>query len=147
MLKWSPKMCPAAAAACLCLLAACSQYDVFGTRRDIIIDQPAGQSFLAMETTAGKVLATPSGMTLYTFDKDTQGTSTCYGDCAQAWPPFLGGQGAKEADFLTLVPRNDGTKQWAANGKPLYTFIKDVKPGEVKGENYNNVWHVVKVNQ
>ena len=145
MSTWKAILRPAAAATCLCLLAACSQYDIFGTRRDIYISQPSGQSFVSMQTTSGKVLASPGGMTLYTFDKDTQGTSTCYGDCAQAWPPFLGGSGAKEADFLTLVPRNDGTKQWAAKGKPLYTFTKDVKPGEVKGDGYNNVWHVVKV--
>ena len=50
-----------------------------------------------------------------------------------------------EADFLTLTTRTDGTKQWAAQGKPLYTFIQDKKPGSVKGDNYNNVWHVVKV--
>ena len=145
MSKWRKATRPAMAVACLTLLAACSQYDIFGTRRDIVIDQPAGQSFVSMETTSGKVLATPGGMTLYTFDKDTAGTSTCYGDCAQNWPPFLGGPDSKEADFLTLTTRTDGTKQWAAQGKPLYTFIQDKKPGSVKGDNYNNVWHVVKV--
>jgi predicted lipoprotein with Yx(FWY)xxD motif len=145
MSKWRNATGPAMALACLTLIAACSQYDVFGTRRDIVVDQPAGQSFVAMETTSGKVLATPSGMTLYTFDKDTTGTSTCYGDCAQYWPPFLAGAGAKEADFLTLTTRTDGTKQWMASNKPLYTYIQDKRPGQVKGDNYNNVWHVVKV--
>jgi predicted lipoprotein with Yx(FWY)xxD motif len=145
MSNWRTMLRPATVAICLCLLAACSQYDIFGKRRNIYYEQPSGQSFLSMQTTAGKVLATPAGMTLYTYDKDTQATSTCYGDCAEYWPPFLAGPGAKEADFLTLVPRNDGTKQWAANGKPLYTFVKDVRPGEVRGDNYNNVWHVVRV--
>ena len=94
MSKWRKASRPAIALACLTLMAACSQYDIFGTRRDIVVDQPAGQSFVAMETTAGKVLATPSGMTLYTYDKDAVGTSTCYGDCAQYWPPLIAGAGA-----------------------------------------------------
>ena len=146
MSKWRNATGPAMAVACLTLIAACTQYDMFGnTRRNIVIDQPASQSFMSMQTTAGKVLTTPDGMTLYTFDKDTQGTSTCYGDCAQYWPPFLGGAGAKEADFLTLTTRTDGTKQWMASNKPLYTYVQDKKPGQVKGDNYNNVWHVVKV--
>ena len=136
---------PLAVAACVLLLAACSQYDIFGKRRDIYIDQPAGQSFLSMETTAGKVLATPGGMTLYTFDKDTAGQSTCYADCAQAWPPMLGDSSSKPAGNLTLVARNDGKMQWAVDNKPLYTFVQDKKPAEVKGDNFNNVWHVVRV--
>jgi predicted lipoprotein with Yx(FWY)xxD motif len=136
---------PLAAAAFVFLLAACSQYDVFGTRRDIVVDQPNGQSFVSMQTTAGKVLATPGGMTLYTYDKDVQGVSNCYGDCAQYWPPALGDATSKEADYLTLVARTDGTKQWAANKKPLYTFVKDKKPGEVKGDGVDNVWHVVRI--
>jgi predicted lipoprotein with Yx(FWY)xxD motif len=136
---------PLAAAACFALLAACTQRDLFTPSRDIVVDMPAGQSFLAMQTTAGKVLATPGGMTLYTYDKDAEGQSTCYGDCAQNWPPLLGGATSKEADFLSLTTRTDGTKQWMANKKPLYTFVQDKKPGEVKGDNFHNVWHVVRI--
>jgi predicted lipoprotein with Yx(FWY)xxD motif len=136
---------PVAAAACFSLLAACSQHHLFSRQRDIIVDQPAGQSFVSMQTTAGKVLAAPNGMTLYTYDKDAEGKSNCYGDCAQNWPPMLGGAASKEADFLSLTTRTDGTKQWMANKKPLYTFVQDKRPGEVKGDNFNNVWHVVRV--
>jgi len=137
---------PLAAAACAFLLAACTQYDVFGNERhDIVVDQPAGQSFIGMQTTSGKVLAAPSGMTLYTFDKDAAGQSTCYDDCAQFWPPALGDSSSKPAGNLTLIPRKDGKMQWAADGKPLYLFVQDKKPGEVKGDGYNNVWHVVRV--
>jgi predicted lipoprotein with Yx(FWY)xxD motif len=136
---------PIAAAACFSLLAACSQHQLFSSQPDIIIDQPAGQSFVAVQTTAGKVLAAPNGMTLYIYDKDTEGVSTCYGDCAQYWPPMLGGPTSVEAGFLTLTTRTDGTKQWTANKKPLYIFIQDKKPGDVKGDNFHNVWHVVRV--
>jgi predicted lipoprotein with Yx(FWY)xxD motif len=46
---------------------------------------------------------------------------------------------------LTLVARKDGPKQWAFDGKPLYTFVQDKKPGQVKGDGFNNVWHVVRI--
>ncbi len=145
MTKLNTAWRPFAAAAFFSLLAACSQHDFFTPQRDIIIDQPAGQSFVSMETTAGKVLATPGGMTLYTYDKDVEGQSACYGDCAQYWPPMLGDTASKEADFLALTTRTDGTKQWMANKKPLYTYVQDKKPGEVKGDNFHNVWHVVRI--
>ena len=38
----------------------------------------------------GSVLVDGKGMTLYLFVPDKQlATSTCYGACAQAWPPLL----------------------------------------------------------
>ena len=131
---------PFAAVACLSLLVACSSHDIY-------VDVPANNHFMMMTSTAGNVLATPTGMTLYTFDKDTAGHSNCYADCAQAWPPMLGDSGSKPAGNLTLVPRSDGSMQWAIDDKPLYTFVQDKRPGEVKGENFRNVWHVVHVQQ
>ena len=129
---------PVAAVACLSLLVACRSHDIY-------IDVPPNNHFMMMTSTAGNVLATPAGMTLYTYDKDTAGQSNCYADCAQAWPPFLGDSASKPAGNLTLLPRSDGSMQWAADGKPLYTFVQDKKPSEVKGENFHNVWHVVHV--
>jgi predicted lipoprotein with Yx(FWY)xxD motif len=41
-----------------------------------------------------------------------------------------------------VITREDGSKQWAYKGKPLYTWTKDQKPGEKTGDNFNNVWHV-----
>ena len=35
-------------------------------------------------------------------------------------------------------------KMWAYNGLPVYTFIKDKKPGDVAGDGVGGVWHVVK---
>ena len=40
------------------------------------------------DTSKGKVWIDDKGMTLYTFDKDTSGKSTCNGPCAQNWPPL-----------------------------------------------------------
>jgi predicted lipoprotein with Yx(FWY)xxD motif len=44
----------------------------------------------------------------------------------------------------TIVVRDDGGKQWAYKGKPLYTWSKDAKPGDKTGDGFNSVWHVAK---
>ena len=100
--------------------------------------------FKVQATAIGKVLADPSSMTLYTYDKDSRGKSNCYGECAEYWPPMKATADAKPVGDLTIVTRDDGSKQWADDGKPLYTFVKDKKPGDVTGENYKNIWHIIK---
>jgi predicted lipoprotein with Yx(FWY)xxD motif len=100
--------------------------------------------FKAMQTASGTVLTDPKGMTLYTYDKDAAGTSNCVDQCAVNWPPAMATSADKPVGDLTIIKRPDGTLQWADEGKPLYTFIKDKKPGDVTGDNMKNVWHVVK---
>jgi predicted lipoprotein with Yx(FWY)xxD motif len=51
---------------------------------------------------------------------------------------------AKDAGNWTVVTRDDGTKQWAYKGKPLYFWKDDKKPGDVEGDNRGNVWHIAK---
>ena len=99
--------------------------------------------FKEMETSLGKVLVDANGMTLYTFDKDTAGTSNCYDTCAENWPPAVASASDKPTGDLTIIKRKDGTLQWADDGKPLYTFKQDAKPGDVTGDKKNDVWHVV----
>lgn len=84
------------------------------------------------------------GMTVYTFDKDTGGKSMCNGDCAKNWPPVMAPAGAKAEGKFTPIKRDDGMMQWAVDGKPLYTFTKDEKPGDMKGEGFKDMWHMPK---
>jgi predicted lipoprotein with Yx(FWY)xxD motif len=42
----------------------------------------------------------------------------------------------------TIITREDGGKQWAYKGKPLYTWAKDTKPGDGTGDGVNNLWHI-----
>ena len=88
------------------------------------------------------VLTTSSGMTLYTFDKDTADKSACTGACATNWPPLIAAPNATPWDDWTFVTRDDGARQWAFKGKPLYTWSKDAKAGDKTGDNFNNLWHV-----
>lgn len=92
------------------------------------------------------VLTNSAGMTLYTFDRDNAGSgkSACNGPCATNWPPLMAKEGAQGSGDYSIVTRDDGSKQWAYKGKPLYTWAKDQKPGDKTGDGVNNVWHVAK---
>jgi len=92
------------------------------------------------------VLATPSGATVYTFDKDTVGSgkSACNGPCAQLWPPVAAQASDAASGDWSIVTRDDGSRQWAYKGAPIYTFSKDAKPGDTTGDKFKDVWHVIK---
>jgi predicted lipoprotein with Yx(FWY)xxD motif len=100
----------------------------------------------------GMVLVDSTGMTLYDFHKDNGTTSSCYGACAQAWPPLLSegepqvSKGAS-ASKLGTTERKDGTTQVTYAGHPLYTFIEDQKPGEANGNDVSGFgaqWYALK---
>ena len=97
---------------------------------------------MVAETTKGQTLVDAAGMTLYTFDKDADGKSACNGGCAANWPPLMAEDGAMAEGAWSVITRDDGAKQWAYDGKPLYTWVKDTKPGDVTGDGFNGVWHV-----
>lgn len=91
------------------------------------------------------VLVNAAGMTVYTYDKDEAGSgkSSCVAACAKNWPPVMAGGNPKPP--YSVVTRADGSKQLAHGGKPLYTFVKDKKPGDKTGDGVGGVWHVVSV--
>lgn len=92
------------------------------------------------------VLTGPNGMTLYTFDKDAAGAgkSACNGPCAANWPPLFVMEGESASGDYSIITRDDGKKQWAVKGKPLYYWVKDQKPGDKTGEGVNNLWRSAK---
>jgi predicted lipoprotein with Yx(FWY)xxD motif len=94
------------------------------------------------DTPKGKSLVDVNGMTLYTFDRDAKGKSNCNGQCASLWLPLIADTDAKASGDFSFVTRDDGRKQWAYKGKPLYTWSKDTKPGDVTGDGVNSVWHI-----
>lgn len=89
------------------------------------------------------VVADSKGLTLYTFDKDTQpGKSACNAECAKAWTPLTAPADAKPSGFWSVATRDDGSKQWAFKGRPLYGSTQDTKPSETKGNGVDGVWHM-----
>ena len=95
---------------------------------------------------ASGALVAPSGMTLYTFDKDAanSGKSTCNGPCAALWPPMMARASDQPVGAYSIVTRDDGSRQWAYKGKPVYTYKADQKAGDRTGDNFKDVWHIIK---
>lgn len=91
-------------------------------------------------------LTGPNGMTLYTFDADSPGAgkSACNGPCAANWPALTAAADDKGSGDYSVIVRDDGTRQWAYKGKPLYFWSKDAKPGDKTGDGFNKVWHVAR---
>lgn len=90
------------------------------------------------------VLTDKAGMTLYTFDKDSNGESVCYGGCAKKWPPFIASADANAKSGWGMTTRKDGSKQWTFNDQPLYTWVGDNKKGDTTGDGVGDVWHTAK---
>lgn len=113
----------------------------------------AEQLPLAQMTENGKAyLVDAKGFSLYRFDKDAQGKSNCYAECAEKWPPALAsadeikaGLGKAANAGFALLERDDGKYQWSYRGQPLYRWIKDEQPGQSSGDGMKNVWHRVQL--
>jgi len=109
----------------------------------------------ARDSKLGKIMVDGRARTLYLFEKDKNGKSSCSGDCAKNWPPLLtkgkpkAGTGAR-ASKLGTTKRSDGTTQVTYGGHPLYTFVADKsKPGSTKGQEldaFGAEWYVVGTN-
>lgn len=99
----------------------------------------------------GTILVDGKGMTLYMFQKDKGGKSSCDGACAAAWPPLLTGGKAMpgsgvKASLLGTTQRSDGSTQVTYNNWPLYYFVKDKAPGDTAGQNvdaFGAEWYVL----
>ncbi len=106
----------------------------------------ASLAVIAQPKVMNGVLTDSSGLTLYFFDNDATvpGKSACTGVCLNMWTPLLAEPGAKAAGEYSLITRDDGKRQWAYKGKPLYRWYNDKKPGDQDGDGLRRVWHVAK---
>jgi predicted lipoprotein with Yx(FWY)xxD motif len=85
------------------------------------------------------------GMTLYTFDNDKEpNKSACAGNCLNNWPVLKAEATDKDMGDWKVITRDDGTKQWAYKGKPLYYFAMDKASGDKLGDGRGMVWHIAK---
>jgi predicted lipoprotein with Yx(FWY)xxD motif len=112
-----------------------------------------GVAFGAEGEQFGIILYDLSGHTLYTFENDKGSTSTCYGACAETWPPALT-EGKARADGEAIpakvgtTKRRDGTVQLTYAGHPLYTYSRD-RSAEVNGndvESFGGEWYAIRPN-
>ena len=102
-------------------------------------------------TSAGSVLASSRGLTLYyyTEDKPGSGSSVCTGSCASVWPPLAAPvrapAGVRLPGPLGTITRPGGGAQVTINGYPIYTYAGDKAPGQAVGNGIEGAWHVIKI--
>jgi predicted lipoprotein with Yx(FWY)xxD motif len=102
----------------------------------------------------GRILANGRGRALYLFTADKGKSSTCSGDCATAWPPYIvkskptAISGAKPG-LVGTTRRADGRLQATYAGHPVYFYEGDNEPGEVLCQAVNEFggfWYVLRSN-
>lgn len=104
-------------------------------------DLPEGVVF--EKTAAGAYLKTADGQSLYWNERESAaGEVTCLEECVETWIPLKARGASENAGPWTVVRRPDVVAQWAYQGKPLYTYIKDVFPGAKLGDGLARSWHV-----
>ncbi len=132
---------PIAVIVLLPLLTACGMWN-----KEPAMPMAAAPAYKVVQTSAGAVLATNRGMTLYTFANDSvAGLSMCNEGCARNWPPLLALDDAMPSGKWSVVQRSDGIKQWAYGGKPLYGWHEDKKTGDTLGDGRGNgAWSVAR---
>ncbi len=102
---------------------------------------------IQQKASVGKYLTDAQGKTLYWFKKDSPGKSACSGACLEKWPIYYREtvavpSGMKAGEFATIT-REDGKKQTAFRGMPLYYWVNDKAAGEIGGQGLNNLWYVI----
>jgi predicted lipoprotein with Yx(FWY)xxD motif len=113
-----------------------------------------GPRVKVVDSDYGRVLANARGRALYLFTADHGNASSCSGDCAKAWPPYLvkakpaAGSGAR-AGKIGVTRRGDGRLQATYAGHPVYFYEGDNEPGEVLCQAVNEFggyWYVLRAN-
>jgi predicted lipoprotein with Yx(FWY)xxD motif len=106
--------------------------------------QPATSNYPPIRQRGG-ILVDLKGRGLYNFGGDDVGKSNCSGQCILLWPPIIADAGAQPKGDFTLVVRDDGQRQWAWKGRPLYRWVSDKKRGDAGGDGVNGMWHLARL--
>jgi len=106
-----------------------------------------------VKTTPARMLVDARGMTLYVFAPDKKNVSVCYNTCAAYWPPVMVPTGTTVPNKMSGITgtfgatrRKNGKRQLTFDGAPLYTFVRDKKPGDMVGQGLDvagGYWWVV----
>lgn len=95
----------------------------------------------------GDILVEIKGRGVYTYDGDkVANQSDCFAQCRLLWPPVYAEDDAKpKGSFTIFVRKDDGKRQWAFKGKPLYRWVSDKKRGDAGGDGVAGVWRLIKI--
>ncbi|MGB3944301.1 MAG: hypothetical protein WBK88_05885 [Methanothrix sp.] len=109
---------------------------------------PAKTIDLATKEGLGRYLVDQDGIALYytTDDVPRSGASSCGETCIVYWPPFHTGQRVLPMDLSSFdfgtIYREDGLAQTTYKGWPLYYYINDYNPGDIRGHGMYDAWFV-----
>lgn len=107
--------------------------------------------------TLGTFLTDENGMTLYVYASNPTAETACDYSCLQFWKPFIvdlsygGDDGFLKKNYnlgdkVSIIERGDGLYQYAYEGKLLYRFFGDKKPGDVFGlDVFEKKWVLIKL--
>ena len=100
------------------------------------------------ESDAGELLADGAGKTLYAHNltKERLGISDSAREMEtpQFWTPVAAKPEEKPVGYWSIVTREDGSRQWAFKGMPLFVHARDVDPGDVNGMRATDrVWRTI----
>lgn len=127
-------------------LAACSSSDDAGSGASA---STSDADLSTADSSLGTIVVDGTGMTAYYFDKDTadSGKSACTADCAASWPAIETTSTTPTVEGVTgtvgTITGTDGKPQLTIDGRPLYTYVGDAKPGDVTGQGVGGIWYVV----
>jgi predicted lipoprotein with Yx(FWY)xxD motif len=116
--------------------------------------ESAASTLTVRSSAYGRILFDSRGRALYAFTRDPRGRTVCNGACAAAWPPYilrgrLQAGGPVRRSLLGTTRRADGTPQVMYAGRPLYYYVNDRRPGEVRCQNvfgFGGLWLVMRAN-
>ena len=79
------------------------------------------------------------GATLYTYDGGKN--ADCTGKCLAQFHSVGAGAIARPIGDWTVVAHDDGTRQWAYKGKPVFAYINETTPGVPMADGLDGKWH------
>lgn len=105
-------------------------------------------------STLGPYISDGNNKALYIFQGDSPNNSTCTGQCAVIWPPFLVDKNQKvtaESSSITgdigYIMYNSTLNQVTLNSFPLYYYNKEVNsPNTTQGQYMSGKWFIIQPN-
>tara|TARA_R110000868_G_scaffold162032_3_gene393024 strand:- start:283 stop:837 length:555 start_codon:yes stop_codon:yes gene_type:complete len=83
----------------------------------------------------------PDFRPLYVFEGDEPGKSNCADRaCTAVWPIVKANENDEPVGNWTIVERDDGDRQWAYKGYPVYRFFIDT-PNNPRGVGMREGWY------
>lgn len=113
------------------------------------ISLPDGMDARLVNAAQAVALVDVKGLTLYTFDGDAKrdGQACAARSCKFRWLPLPAPDLASGVGHFSIVPRADGSRQWAYKGRPLYEYIGDKLPGDAHGTGVDPRWRLAALTQ